>query len=118
MIPAALVTYFYGWFFLWRTMITPNFSGSDTFKDLDQLLPKARALRWNVETIGFSPNGFNAYFLFKVLLLSFALMVILQAIAFFYRSYLELREGPASEGRYLDKDMLGDPTAELVAKIH
>jgi TRAP-type mannitol/chloroaromatic compound transport system permease small subunit len=118
MIPGALVTYFYGWFFLWRTLITPNFSGSDTFKDLDQLLPKARALRWNVETIGFSPNGFNAYFLFKVLLLVFALMVILQAIAFFYRSYLELREGPTSEGRHLDKDTLGDPTADLVAKIH
>ncbi len=118
MIPAALVTYFYGWFFMWRTMVTPKLSASDTFKDIDKLLPKARALRWNVETIGFSPNGFNAYFLFKILLLTFALLVILQAIAFFYRSYLELREGPASEGRYLDKDTLGDPTAELAAKIH
>jgi TRAP-type mannitol/chloroaromatic compound transport system permease small subunit len=118
MIPGAIVTYFYGWFFFWRTMITPKLSASDTFKDLDQLLPKARALRWNVETLGFSPNGFNGYFLFKVLLLSFAILVVLQAIAFFYRSYLELREGPASEGRYLDKDSLGDPTAELVAKIH
>ena len=118
MIPGALVTYFYGWFFMWRTMITPKLSASDTFKDIDKLLPKARALKWNVETIGFSPNGFNAYFLFKVLLLTFALMVVLQAIAFLYRSYLELREGPASEGRFLDKDKLGDPTAELAADIH
>ncbi|MEN8896680.1 MAG: TRAP transporter small permease subunit [Yoonia sp.] len=118
MIPAALVTYFYGWFFMWRTMITPKLSASDTFKDIDKLLPKARALKWNVETIGFSPNGFNAYFLFKILLLTFALLVILQAIAFFYRSYLELREGPESEGKFLDKDTLGDPTAELVADIH
>ncbi len=118
MIPGALVTYFYGWFFFWRTMVTPKLSASDTFKDIDKLLPKARALRWNVETIGFSPNGFNAYFLFKVLLLTFALMVLLQAIAFLYRSYLELREGPASEGRYLDKDVLGDVTAERVAEIH
>lgn len=118
MIPAALVTYFYGWFFMWRTMVTPKLSASDTFKDIDKLLPKARALKWNVETIGFSPNGFNAYFLFKVLLLTFALLVILQAIAFFYRSYLELREGPTSEGKYLNRDVLGDPTAERVAEIH
>ena len=63
MIPAAGLTFFYGWFFLWRTLVTPKLSASNTFKELDQLLPKARALRWNVETIGFSPNGFNAYFL-------------------------------------------------------
>lgn len=118
MIPAAGLTFFYGWFFLWRTLVTPKLSASNTFKELDQLLPKARALRWNVETIGFSPNGFNAYFLFKFLLVFFTFLVILQAIAFFYRSYLELREGSASEGRFLDKDALGDPTAELVAKIH
>jgi hypothetical protein len=82
------------------------------------LLTKARALRWNIETIGFSPNGFNAYFLFKVLLVTFALMVMLQAVAFFYRSYLEWKEGPESEGKNLDKDDVGDPTAELVANIH
>ena len=118
MIPAGLITYFYGWFFLWRTLVTPKFSASNMFKDVDALLPKARAMRWNVETIGFSPNGFNAYFLFKVLLVTFALMVILQAIAFFYRSYLEFKEGPVSEGRYLDKDVLGDVTADRVAEIH
>ena len=118
MIPAALLTFFYGWFFLWRTLVTPKLSASDTLKDLDKLLPKARALRWNVETIGFSPNGFNAYFLFKVLLVTFTILVLLQAIAFLYRSYLEMREGPMSEGRYLDKDSLGDPTAERVAEIH
>ena len=118
MVPAALVTYFYGWFFMWRTLVTPKLSASDTFKDLDQLLPKARALRWNVETIGFSPNGFNGYFLFKILLVAFTLLVVLQAVAFFYRSYLELKEGPMSEGRFLDKDKLGDETAELAAQIH
>ena len=118
MIPAALVTYFYGWFFMWRTMITPKLSASDTFKDIDKLLPKARALKWNVETIGFSPNGFNAYFLFKILLVTFTILVILQAIAFLYRSYLEFKEGPESDGKNLDRDSLGDPTAELVADIH
>ena len=118
MVPAALVTYFYGWFFMWRTLVTPKLSASDTFKDLDQLLPKARALRWNVETIGFSPNGFNGYFLFKILLVAFTLLVVLQAVAFFYRSYLELKEGPMSEGRFIDKDKLGDETAELAAQIH
>ena len=118
MIPAAVLTYFYGWFFLWRHLVTPKLAASDASKDLDKLLNKARALKFNVETIGFSPNGFNAYFLFKVLLVAFTILVTLQAIAFFYRSYLERKEGPASEGKYLDKDQLGDAQAELVAEIH
>lgn len=104
MVPTALLLWLYGWFFLWRHLIVPNPSASDT---LDRLLMKARALRWNIETIGFSPNGFNAYFLFKVLLVTFALMVFIQAIAFFFRSYLEWKEGPESEGRYLDRDTPG-----------
>ena len=115
MVPAALLTWLYGWFFLWRHLVVPNPSASDS---LDRLLSKSRALRWNVETIGFSPNGFNAYFLFKILLVTFTFMVILQAIAFFYRSYLERKEGEDSEGKYLDKDKLGDAQAELVAEIH
>ena len=115
MIPAAVIVWLYGWFFLWRHLVVPNPSASDA---LERLLTRARALRWNVETIGFSPNGFNAYFLFKILLVVFTLMIMLQAVAFFYRSYLEFKEGPDSEGKYLDKDQLGDPTAERVAEIH
>lgn len=115
MVPAAILTWLYGWFFLWRHLVVPNPSASDT---LDRLLTKARALRWNVETIGFSPNGFNAYFLFKILLVVFTAMIMLQAVAFFYRSYLEWKEGPESEGKNLDKDKMGDETAELVAEIH
>jgi TRAP-type mannitol/chloroaromatic compound transport system permease small subunit len=104
MMPVASLVWMYGWFFLWRHLIVPNPSASDT---LERLLMKSRALRWNVETIGFSPNGFNGYFLFKILLLSYAAMVFLHAIAFFYRSYLEWKEGPESEGKYLDMDSLG-----------
>ncbi len=115
MMPAAVLTWMYGWYFLWRHLVTPKPSASD---ELDRLLTKARALRWNVETISFSPNGFNAYFLFKVLLVAFAGMVFLQSIAFFYRSYLEWKEGPTSEGDYLDKDTLGDADAERAAEIH
>ena len=115
MMPAAVLTWMYSWYFLWRHLITPKPSASDT---LDRLINKARAVRWNVETIGFSPNGFNAYFLFKILLIALTAMIFLQAIAFLYRSYLELKEGPASEGKYLDKDTLGDEEAELVADIH
>lgn len=105
MMPLAIVTWIYGWYFMWRHLIVPKPSASDT---LDRVLMKSRALRWNVETIGFSPNGFNAYFLFKILLCLFALMVFLQAIAVLYRSYLELREGEESKDRYLDKDSLGE----------
>ena len=105
MMPMAALTWMYGWFFMWRHLIVPNPSASDT---LDRLLMKARAVRWNVETIGFSPNGFNGYFLFKILLIAFAAMVFIHAVAFFYRSYLEWKEGPESENKYLDKDSLGE----------
>lgn len=114
MVPAALLTWMYGWYFLWRHLVVPKPSASDR---LDQLLNKARALRWNVETIGFSPNGFNGYFLFKILLVLFTALVFIQAVAFFYRSYLEWKEGPESEGRYLDRDVIGDRDAELVHAI-
>ena len=105
MMPAAILTWMYGWYFLWRHLVVPNPSASDS---LDRLITKARALRWNIETIGFSPNGFDAYFLFKILLVTFTALVMLQGIAFFYRSYLELVEGEESVGKYLDKDSLGD----------
>jgi len=105
MMPVAVLTWMYAWYFLWRHLITPKPSASDT---LDRLMMKARAVRWNVETIGFSPNGFDAYFLFKVLLVAYCGLIFLQAIAFFYRSYLEFAEGEESEGKYLDKDSLGE----------
>lgn len=105
MIPSATLIWMYGWFFLWRHLIVPKPSASDT---LDRLLLKSRAMRWNVETIGFSPNGFTAYFLFKILLVAFAGMVFLHAWAFFWRSYLERKEGQASENKYLDADTLGE----------
>ena len=57
MIPSAVLVWMYGWFFMWRHLIVPKPSASDT---VDRLLLKARAMRWNVETIGFSPNGFTA----------------------------------------------------------
>ena len=105
MLPMAILIWMYGWYFLWRHLITPKPSASDT---LERLLMKARAVRWNVETLGFSPNGFNGYFLFKILMVAFAGMIFIHAIAFFYRSYLEWKEGPESENKYLDKDTLGD----------
>ncbi|WP_338548263.1 TRAP transporter small permease subunit [Roseovarius phycicola] len=105
MLPTAVLVWMYGWYFMWRHLITPKPSASDT---LDRLMLKAKAVRWNVETIGFSPNGFNAYFLFKILMVAFAGMVFIHAIAFFYRSYLEWKEGEESEGKYLDKDSLGE----------
>ncbi len=115
MMPAAVLVWLFAWFFMWRHLVTPKVAASDTFERLEA---KARALRWNVETVGFSPNGFDAYFLFKLLIVAFTGLVFLQAVAFFYRSYLEFREGPESEDKYLDKDRLNDEEAELVADIH
>jgi TRAP-type mannitol/chloroaromatic compound transport system permease small subunit len=115
MVPSLVLIWLFSWFFFWRSMITPATSASDA---LDRLLLKARAVRWNVETIGFSPNGFDAYFLFKVLILLFAATAFLQAVTFFWRSWLEYREGEISSGRYLDRDRLGDEDAERTAEIH
>ncbi|MGB3148363.1 MAG: TRAP transporter small permease subunit [Paracoccaceae bacterium] len=115
MLPTALLIWVYGWFFLWRHMVVPNISASDT---LDRVLKKAPAVRWNIETVGFSPNGFNAYVLFKVLILAFIVLVILQSVAFLYRSYLERKEGPEAEGRYLDKDPVDDSAGKLAASNH
>lgn len=114
MMPVAIITWMYGWYFLWRHLITPKPSASE---GLDRLLMKARAFRWNVETIGFSPNGFNAYFLFKILLVAFAGLVFLQAVAVLWRSYLELREGEESEGKHLDRDTLGGSTTESAEHV-
>lgn len=105
MMPTAVLIWMYGWYFMWRHLVTPKVSASDS---IELLMRKSKLLKWNVETIGFSPNGFTAYFLFKLLLVAFTAMVFLQAIAFFYRSYLEWKEGPVSEGKYLDKDTLGE----------
>ena len=104
MIPVASLTWMYAWFFLWRHLITPKVSASD---QLEMMLRKAKIVKWNVETIGFSPDGFNAYFLFKILILCFIALVFLHAIAFFYRSFLEAVEGEARAGKYLDIDTLG-----------
>ena len=115
MMPAAILTWMYGWYFLWRHLVVPKPSASE---ELDRLLMKARAFRWNVETIGFSPNGFDAYFLFKILLVLFTALVFLQAIAFFYRSFLEWKEGPESEDKYLDRDVLDQGEGVVAGANH
>ncbi len=105
MIPFAVVAWMYSWYFLWRHLITPKVSASDK---LDLMLKKAMIVKWNVETIGFSPDGFDAYFLFKILILAFIALVFVHAVAFFWRSYLEFVEGPESQDKYLDRDTLGE----------
>lgn len=105
MLPVALLTWMYAWFFLWRHLITPKVSASD---QLEMMLRKARIVKWNVETVSFSANGFNGYFLFKILLLAFVALVIIQAVSFFFRNLLELVEGESADDRYVDKDTLGE----------
>ncbi|MEO1238816.1 MAG: TRAP transporter small permease subunit [Pseudomonadota bacterium] len=105
MMSFGVIAWVYCWFFMWRHLIVPKVSASDT---LDRMLTKSRAFRWNVETIGPSPNGFDAYFLFKVLMVVFCGMILMQAAAFFYRSFLELTEGEEAEDKHLDLDVLDD----------
>ena len=115
MMPAVVLTYMYAWYFMWRHLVVPNPSASGT---LDRMLMQARALRWNVETIGFSPNGFNAYFIFKVLIVAFCVLVFLQAWAMLWRSYLEWKEGPESENKNLDRDRIDDEVQEAAQAAH
>ncbi|MCA8880693.1 MAG: TRAP transporter small permease subunit [Rhodobacteraceae bacterium] len=105
MAPMLVLSWLYAWFFLWRHLITPKISASDS---LEAMLRKSRVLKWNVETIGFSPNGFDAYFLFKLLILAFIAMMLLQAVTFFFRNVLELVEGPEADGRFHDPDRRGE----------
>jgi TRAP-type mannitol/chloroaromatic compound transport system permease small subunit len=112
MLPAATLIWLYSWFFLWRNLITPATNAGD---DFDRFMQKARAVRWNVETIGFSPNGFNAYFLFKVLLIVLTAFMFLMAVTMFWRSLQEWREGEAAEGKHIDRDPPADAAAEFAA---
>lgn len=110
MMGSAVLTWLYAWYFMWRSLITPKVSATDK---LDQLLMKSKIIKWNVETIAFSPNGFDAYFLFKLLMVGYCGLVFIHAWAFLWRSLAELREGEASAGKYLDRDAPGDSTHEL-----
>ena len=101
MIPMAVLMWMYTWFFMWRHLITPKVSASDK---IELMLRKARVVKWNVETIGYSANGFTGYFLFKVLMVTMVAFIFLQAISFFCRSLAEYREGKDSEGKFLDLD--------------
>jgi len=114
-LPTMTLIWMYGWFFMWRHLVTPKISATDKLMLLER---KAAFLKWRVETIGFSPSGFDGYFLFKILLVAFAAMIFISGISFFYRSLLEFLEGEASADKYLDKDDLGDELAEKVAEIH
>lgn len=115
MLPTITITYLYAWFFMWRHLMTPSVTATS---ELDRMLMQSRIFRWNVETIGFSPNGFNAYFLFKVLLVLFCVMVFIQAVAFFWRSYLEFIEGEESDGKYRDMDQTGDAAGDMEHAAH
>lgn len=105
-LPFMTIVWLFGWSFLWRHLVTPKVAATST---LEQILARIRVMKWNVETIGFSPNGFDGYFLFKILLVSFAALMFLQGIAFFYRNLLELIEGPDSFGKYSDRDANLEP---------
>ena len=111
MLPMAVLMWMYSWFFMWRHLITPKVSASDK---LELILRKARVVKWNVETIGFSANGFTAYFLFKMLIVAMVAFIFIQAISLFCRSLAEYREGEESESKYLDRDNPDQSTAPAV----
>ena len=115
LMPTMVMVWFFGWFFMWRHLVTPKINTTDTLEALDR---KSRLLKWNVETIGFSPNGFDAYFLFKLLMVAFAGLMFVQAWGFFWRSLLELIEGEESAGKYSDLDTLDDEIAAAAASAH
>ena len=115
MLPTTVLTYLYAWFFMWRHLVVPNPAASS---ELDRMIMQARVLRWNVETIGFSPNGFNAYFIFKVLLVAFCVMVFIHALAVFWRAFLEYVEGEESADKYRDLDPQDAETEALHAAGH
>ena len=115
MMSGAILTWLFAWFFLWRSLVTPKVSASES---IEAILRKSKVMKWNVETIGFSPNGFDAYFLFKILMVAFCALVFLHSVAFFWRSFLEFREGPASENKHLDRDDPGEQSTDGLVGTH
>ena len=99
MVPMSVILWMYSWFFMWRHLITPKVSATDK---IELLIRKAKIVKWNIETIGFSPNCFSAYFLFKILIIALVALIFIQAISFFWRSFLEWKEGENSENKYLE----------------
>jgi TRAP-type mannitol/chloroaromatic compound transport system permease small subunit len=116
MLPMMTITWLFGWFYLWRHLVTPPINATDT---LEAMTRKATILKWNVQTTSFSPSGFNGYFLFKVLLCLLAAAVFVHAISYFYRCLLEFIEGEESADKYLDRDVLEDHHApEEATHVH
>ncbi len=105
MAPMMVLTWLFGWYYLWRHLMTPPINATDS---LELMMRKASIIRWNVQTTSFSPSGFNGYFLFKVLLIALAASVFIQAIAYFYRNLLEFIEGPDSADKGLDTDVMAE----------
>jgi TRAP-type mannitol/chloroaromatic compound transport system permease small subunit len=100
-LPMMILIWLFGWFYLWRHLVTPPLNATDAFALMER---KAGLLRWNVQTTSFSPSGFNGYFLFKALIVAFAGSMFVQGFAFFFRSLAEFIEGPESAGKYLVTD--------------
>ncbi|MEM9010956.1 MAG: TRAP transporter small permease subunit [Pseudomonadota bacterium] len=114
-LPSMSLIWLYAWYFMWRHLVTPKVSASDQLELMER---RAQLLRWDRETIGFSPNGFDEYWLFKLLIVLFAGTMFLQGVATFFRALLEYIEGPEAEGKHLDKDRLDDEVAEAAATAH
>ena len=74
MLPEAAMTRMYAWYFFWRHSITPKVSASDK---LELMLKKARIVKWNVEATSNTGDGFSVYLLFKILMLSFVVLVFI-----------------------------------------
>ncbi len=89
-LPFMAIIWLFGWYYLWRHLVIPKVSANDKLIMLER---KSKIMKWSVETFSFSPNGFDAYYLFKVLLVLFAAMMFLQGLSYFYRNILELIEG-------------------------
>ena len=106
MMPAAVLTWMYGWFFLWRHLIVPKPSASDTPRPAGDEIPRPalerRDHRLQPQRVQ-TPTSCS-----RSCWSLFAGLVFLHAIAFFYRSFLEFVEGQGSENKYLDKDSLGE----------
>ncbi|MEM7197598.1 MAG: TRAP transporter small permease subunit [Pseudomonadota bacterium] len=114
--PFMIVVWLFGWFFMWRHLVTPKLAATNSLEVLER---KSKLLKWSVETIGFSPNGFDAYFLFKVLMVAMAGLMFIQGVGFFYRSWLEYVGGESVRGHLQDDDSLHeDKESQSIATQH
>ncbi len=88
MTPLMMTIYFFSWGFMWRSIAS---SSANPYRD------SYKWRGWQLEA-STNPSGFNEVYLYKILILIFAVLMLLQALSMALRCIQELKEGEPEGG--------------------